>query len=85
MKVYLGTITQLGNTGYWSYYHEACRQTVNEWIRQNKTVDGIIDFDQLLRDPTQPTRMRAEWQYDWLHPNADGYQQMGRFAAEAIK
>lgn len=85
MKVYLGTITQLGNTGYWSYYHEACRQTVNEWIRQNKTVDGIIDFDQLLRDPTQPTRMRAEWQYDWLHPNADGYQQMGRFAAEVIK
>ncbi|MBQ9232031.1 MAG: SGNH/GDSL hydrolase family protein [Prevotella sp.] len=85
MKVYLGTITQLGNTGYWSYYHEACRQTVNEWIRANKEVDGIIDFDQLTRDPQQPTQMRPEWQSDWLHPNAEGYLHMGRYAAEMIQ
>lgn len=84
-KVYLGTITPLGNTSYWSYFHEACRQTVNEWIRQNKTVDGIIDFDQLLCDPSQPTQMRLEWQFDWLHPNAEGYQQMGHFAASVLQ
>lgn len=84
-KVYLGTITQLGHTGYWSHYHEACRQTVNEWIRQNKEVDGIIDFDELMRDPQQPTQMRSEWQFDWLHPNAEGYRNMGHYAAEKLR
>ncbi len=85
MKVYLGTITQLGKTGYWSYFHEACRQTVNEWIRQQAKADGILDFDELMRDPAIPTQMRSEWQYDWLHPNAAGYQAMGRYAAEKMK
>lgn len=83
-KVYMGTITQLGNTSIWSYFHEACRQTVNEWIRTNKDIDGVIDFDQVLRDPQQPTQMRADWQYDWLHPNAEGYRAMGRYAAEVL-
>ncbi|MBP1542314.1 MAG: SGNH/GDSL hydrolase family protein [Prevotella sp.] len=85
MKVYLGTITPLGNTGYWSHYHEACRQTVNEWIRNNKDVDGLLDFDQLISDSQQPTRIRAEWQYDWLHPNAEGYRQMGTYSATILK
>lgn len=83
-KVYLGTITQLGNTDYWNLYHEACRQTVNEWIRCNKDVDGILDFDQLMCDPQQPTQIRPEWQFDWLHPNAEGYLQMGRYAATIL-
>ena len=88
IKVYLGTVTPLGNTGYWSLYHEACRQTVNEWIRsaaEKKLVDGIIDFDQLVRDPQKPTQMRPDWQYDWLHPNAEGYKAMGEYAGNRMK
>ena len=84
-KVYMGTITQLGNTTYWSYFHEACRQTVNEWIRTSKDIDGVIDFDQVLHDPAKPTHMRAEYQYDWLHPNADGYRAMGEAAEQYLK
>ncbi len=84
-KVYLGTITQIGNTSYWNYFHEACRQTVNDWIRSEApAVDGVLDFDALTRNPEQPTQMRAEWQYDWLHPNAEGYRNMGRYAAEML-
>lgn len=88
IKVYLGTITPLGNTGYWSFYHEACRQTVNEWMRsaaEKKLVDGILDFDELIRDPLKPTQMRPEWQYDWLHPNAEGYKAMGEYAGDRMK
>ncbi len=85
MKVYMGTITPLGNTGYWSYFHEAARQTVNDWIRGYDKLDGIIDFDECLRDPSKPTQMRAEWQFDWLHPNAEGYKAMGIYAAEKLR
>lgn len=93
-KVYLGTITQMGNTDYWSHFHEACRQTVNEWIRSTvksgsnadiPAVDGVLDFDALMRNPEQPTQMRSEWQFDWLHPNAEGYQNMGHYAAEMLR
>lgn len=84
LKVYAGTITQLGNTAYWSYFHEAARQAVNEWIRTCGKFDGVIDFDRLLADPVDKTRMRIEYQYDWLHPNAQGYEVMGRAAAEVL-
>lgn len=84
-KVYMGTITQLGRTSFWSYFHEACRQTVNEWIRTNKDIDGVIDFDQVIRDPQQPTQMRSDYQFDWLHPNAEGYKAMGEAAGQYLK
>ena len=51
-KVYLGTITPFKGAGYYSRFHEAARLYVNDWIRsQAKNVDGILDFDELLRDP----------------------------------
>lgn len=85
IKVILGTITPLGNTFYWSFFHEAARQTVNEWIRTTTDSDGFIDFDKLVSDPEKPTQMRADWQYDWLHPNPAGYENMGTHAATVIK
>lgn len=83
IKVLVGTLTPMGNSFYWSYFHEAARQTVNEWIRALGP-DGVIDFDAMMRDADQPTQLRKEWQSDWLHPNAEGYQIMGRGAAEAF-
>ena len=94
IRVWLGTITPIGNSGYWSYFHEACRQTVNEWIRsaasggsaaEAPAADGVIDFDQLVRDPRKPAQMRPDWQFDWLHPNAEGYKNMGMEAAEKLR
>ena len=84
LKVYGGTITQIGKTGYWSYFHEAVRQTVNEWIRTSGKFDAVIDFDRVLRDPTNPTQMNEQYQYDWLHPNANGYKAMGEEAAKVL-
>lgn len=85
MKVYLGTITPTQGNSYFSWWHEAMRQVVNTWIRsQAKDVDGIIDFDELMRDPQQPQRIRPEWQTDGLHPNAAGYEAMGQYAAKVI-
>lgn len=35
-------------------------------------------------DPTNPTQMNEQYQYDWLHPNANGYKAMGEEAAKVL-
>ena len=87
MKVYLATITPFKGAGYYTPFHEAARQTVNEWIRsQAKNVDGILDFAKLLQDPADDRRMKKEYaSNDWLHPNPTGYKAMGIYAADIIK
>ena len=85
MKVYLATITPFKGNGYFSYFHEAARQTVNEWIRQCKQVDGIIDFDELVRDPADPMKIKEIYSDNWLHLNPAGYEAMGKYAATFIQ
>ena len=85
IKVYGGTITPTKGNGWYSYWHEAIRQTVNEWIRKEGNFDAVIDFDALVRDPKDPQRLKAEYSDDWLHLNPKGYEAMGKFAAEKLK
>ncbi len=86
LKVYLATITPFGNSFYYTIFHEAAREYVNDWIRkQEGKVDGIIDFDAVVRDPANPHRLRKEFQSDWLHLNPAGYKEMGLYAAEILK
>ena len=85
LRVFLGTISPFKGAGYYSASHEAMRQKLNQWIRsQREKVDGILDFDELLRDPNEPERLQKQWQSDWLHPNPEGYRAMGEYAAEVI-
>lgn len=85
IKVYGATITPTKGNGWYSYWHEAVRQEVNEWIRKSGNFDEIIDFDELVRDPQDPQRLKAEYSDDWLHLNPKGYEAMGKFAAEKLK
>lgn len=89
LKVYLATITPFKGAGYYTPFHEAARQTVNEWIRNQakiKEIDGILDFAKLLQDPADDRRMKKEYaSSDWLHPNPTGYKAMGVYAAEIVK
>ena len=51
------------------------RLQVNEWIRAGGggTFDAVADFDQALRDPVDPLRLRPEFDGgDHLHPNDAG-------------
>ncbi|WP_222705531.1 SGNH/GDSL hydrolase family protein [Terriglobus albidus] len=65
------------------YYHpseqtEADRQQLNQWIRTSGIFDGIVDFDQIMRDPSRPGYLAAEVDSgDHLHPNPAGYKRMG--------
>lgn len=83
-KVYLATITPYKNSFYEDHFSEAARLTLNDWIRGNKDVDGVIDFDAAVRDPENPSALRPEYSDDWLHLNPAGYEAMGKFAADCI-
>ena len=85
IKVYGATITPTKGNGWYSFWHEAIRQTVNEWIRKGGYFDEVIDFDELTRDPQDPQRLKKEYSDDWLHLNPLGYEAMGKFAAEKLR
>jgi lysophospholipase L1-like esterase len=60
---------------------EAIRQAVNRWIRSDNGFDGVIDFDEALRDEIHPQDLRAAYDSgDHLHPSDAGYAAM----AEAV-
>ena len=77
--VFGGTITPFKGNNYYSADHEKGRSMMNEWIRTTKMLDGVIDFDEAVRDPSDPEAMQQEFLFenDWLHFNALGYETMG--------
>lgn len=84
-RVWLGTITPFKGNSYYNHFSEAARQAVNDWIRANTDVDGVIDFDTVVRDPADPAALRAEYSDDWLHLNPAGYEAMGLYAATVLR
>jgi len=84
-KVYLATITPFFGNSYYNHFSEAARLTLNDWIRSNKDVDGIIDFDKLVLDPSNPKALKSEYSSDGLHGSPAGYEAMGKYAAEILK
>ena len=81
LKVYGATLTPFAGTtfpGYYSPAGEVKRQAVNKWIRTSRAYDAVIDFDAAVRDPSDPTKIRPEFDVgDHLHPNDAGYRAMG--------
>lgn len=85
MKIYGCTITPFLGSFYddGGFFREAARQTINKWIRESGEFDGVIDFDSIIRNPSDPTKMKEEYHCgDWLHPNPEGYRAMGAFAGK---
>lgn len=78
IKAYGATLTPYGGANYYSDKGEQAREDVNNWIRTSGTFDGVIDFDQITRDPTKPTWFNPAYDSgDHLHPNDAGYNAMG--------
>lgn len=58
---------------------EALRVRVNQWMRESKEFDAVIDFDRMLRDPARPDRLLPRYDSgDHTHPNAEGYRVMAQ-------
>lgn len=79
LKVFLATLTPYQGGPYFTECGEKVRQSVNSWIRSCKGADGVIDFDEAMRDPSNPTRLLPRFDSgDHLHPNDAGYATMSR-------
>lgn len=80
LRVYGGTLTPFEGTtlpGYFTPEGEAKRLAVNDWIRTSGAFDAVVDFDAVLRDPSQPSMLLPIYDSgDHLHPSDAGYEAM---------
>jgi lysophospholipase L1-like esterase len=77
LRIYGATITPFEGSADYTSEGEADRQAMNSFIRSG-AFDGVVDFDAVVRDPAQPTRLRPEFEgTGHLHPNDAGYAAMG--------
>jgi lysophospholipase L1-like esterase len=61
--------------GFWTSEMEEKRLSINQWIRTSQAYDAVLDFDEVLRDPSNPSRLLPAYDSgDRMHPNDDGYQ-----------
>ena len=71
------TITPFEGSMVFSEEGETIRRAVNDWIRTGGAFDAVIDFDAVVRDPRQPTRLLSAFDAgDALHPNDAGFRAM---------
>ena len=71
------TITPCGGYPVCGAGPSAQRDIVNHWIRTSGAFDAVVDFDAVVRDPTNPDHLLAAYDSgDHLHPNAAAYRQM---------
>lgn len=74
IKVIGCTLTPYGNA---TDAVEAMRQALNLFIRTGGAFDGVVDFDKVIQDPSDPRQFRQGFNNtDKLHPNDTGYKAM---------
>jgi lysophospholipase L1-like esterase len=77
VRIFGATILPYEGAVYFSPAGEAERVKVNTWIRDSGAFDGVVDLDQVMRDPDNPARLAADYEVgDRLHPNDAGYAAM---------
>lgn len=80
IKVIGATLTPFegASPGYFTAEKEMQRKALNEFIRNGRAFDGVVDFEKAVRDPSHPDRMLAAYDGgDHLHPGDAGYKAMG--------
>jgi lysophospholipase L1-like esterase len=76
-KILIGTITPFIHGEIdWFTQAETLRQKANEWIRNQRLSDGIIDFDMVTRKEDTVYMLEDYHLGDGLHPNAAGGKRM---------
>ena len=66
------------NTG-WDARKTGIRNEINQWIRTKAGFDAVIDFDQVVRDPSNKDLIYPPFNCgDGIHPSTLGYYEMGK-------
>ena len=70
---------------FYSPGNEKTRQEVNAWIRTCGEFDGVIDFDEAVRDPSHPTQILPAFDSgDHLHVNNAGNVAQGNIISLSL-
>ena len=84
-KVYVGTLLPMGGWRTDAPFRQEMRHAYNNFIRTTDLIDGCIDFDKALRDPSKPDWFLPEYDSgDHLHPSPAGYRRMAMEIPEAL-
>lgn len=85
LKIYMGTLTPINGWRTYNEMRNGLREEVNAWIRSTDLVDAVIDFDELLRDENDPTKLNPMYDSgDHLHPNDLGMIEMAKEAMKVL-
>jgi lysophospholipase L1-like esterase len=77
LRVIGATLLPYRGSVYFTPVGEQVRQGVNRWIRTSGAFDAVIDFERVMADPRDPSRIDPEKDPgDHLHPNDAGYAAM---------
>lgn len=76
IKVFGATLLPIQNSRKDTPANEATRQAVNQWIREAKRFDAVLDFEKVVQDPQNLLRIRKDLTTDYVHPNTEGYRLM---------
>ncbi|CAN5457879.1 SGNH/GDSL hydrolase family protein [soil metagenome] len=78
VKIIGATLTPAGPRASFTPALEARRAAVNVFVRTSGEFDGVIDFDAITRDPSNPLQFLPKYDSgDHLHPGDVGYKAMG--------
>lgn len=77
IKIYMATILPCPRCMNGDGVREQVRCTVNDWIRNEAPIDGVIDFEAAVWDENDHKQMKAEYDSgDHLHPSLAGAKKM---------
>lgn len=86
LKVYMGTLLPMEGWRTYATFRNELRKSLNEWIRNNKEIDGYIDFDAKMRDSAYENRLNPLYDSgDHLHPNDEGHKKMAEIVYQYMK
>ena len=81
----MGTLLPIYGWRTYEPFRDTLRNEVNEWIRTTDEIDGVIDFDQALRDGFHPEAFAEGFDSgDHLHPSEKAYQKMAQVVPDII-
>lgn len=86
IRVILGTILPIKGWRTYASFRNELRKEVNAWIRNTDEADAVIDFDEIMRDPSDPDQLNPSYDSgDHLHPNLAGHKEMAKAAESVLK
>lgn len=85
LDVYIGTLLPIKGWRTYAPFRETLRASFNDWARLLNDIKGCIDFDELLRSPTDISAFAEGYDSgDHLHPSDGAYRAMAKLAYEYI-